>query len=272
MVEEGMCTNIDFSYLAFFTKFYVTSLTFPLLLSLRVHSQDSSAIHSIPRVQIKRYLSNPTDTNNSDRQYALLLKIKNPTLGPIRLRLHSNVNVDDDNVGTEATTKCFENVVIDSMTLQRENVHVLPQTTGTESDDNKNNGTETITLEPAEDSFLGIGKSSTSTPIIDNWGMNQEQEHQHGDSSMPQWTEDEDVWKILHVDNDVAWVQFMTHTRSNDNLSSSTSEFKYVAVPMVMEIELSEDSWESSLIQPSKDIKEGEKDVVRFTIYPVWKK
>jgi len=222
-----------------------------------------------------------------------LLKIKNPTLGPIRLRLHSNVHVDvNPDIGgvvdrdleaaaTVTATTCFENVVIDSMTLQRERVYVLPQSppqttddVGDDNDDDKSNnnnenGTEMITLEPAEDSFLGIGKASTSTPIIDNWGKKEEKSQEDDSSSIPQWTREGDTWEVLHVDNDVAWIQYIT---SRSPRTTKGDGFKYMTVPMVLEIEVSEDSWESSLIQRSKDIEDGENDFVRFTIYPVWKK
>ena len=203
--------------------------------------KDSSAIHSIPRIQIKKTRYNPT-TN----QYALLLQVKNPTLGPIRLRIHSNFD--------NAASSLFPNssdIVVDSMSLQSEIVDIIPPAPSQK---------ETFTLEAAEDSYLDMGKESGATTIAE-WSERI--------SNLDWSTGTERTCEPIVVNRDMAWVQFITEG-TDTNTSSSSSNNQFIGTPLLLEIEVGEDSWESSLIR-AREMENGEKDFVSFTILPVWK-
>jgi len=86
------------------------------------------------------------------------------------------------------------------------------------------------------------------------------------------WSKDDLNWstastcKLIGVNNDVAWVQLITK-----GPEEKTSDGNFIGTPLLLEIEVGEDSWESSLIH-AKEMIDGEKDFVPFTILPVWKK
>lgn len=205
--------------------------------------QDSSAIYSVPKVQLKRYVF-----NKSTNQFALLLEIKNPTLGPVRLRLHTNVE--------ESPEVALNNLIIDSMTLQREDVHVIQEK---ESIKSSNVQTEMLKLEPAEDSFLGIGQ--TAKAKTDDWGR---------DEKTIDWahSSEQSSWNIISIDDDTAWVQFTTSTIMDLDLYDNG---QFLATLMTLEVQIGEHSWESSLIQAKDNTIEGGKDTVTFKILPVWR-
>lgn len=191
--------------------------------------KDSSAIHSIPRIQIKRQ-----KYNSSTNQYALLFQVKNPTLGPIRLQIHSNF---DESVAFPSSC----DVVLDSMTLKKEVVNIIPPTPSVDK--------ELFTLEASE-------------------VMRKDSNGDRNDA----WSKDDLNWstastcKLIGVNNDVAWVQLITK-----GPEEKTSDGNFIGTPLLLEIEVGEDSWESSLIH-ANEMMDGEKDFVPFTILPVWKK
>jgi len=204
--------------------------------------KDSSAIYSVPKVELKRHLY-----SKSTNQFALLLQIKNPTLGPVRLCLHANVE--------ESSEVTLNNLIIDSMTLQREDVHILQEKRPTES---SNAQTEMLQLEPAEDTFLGIGQ--TAKAQADDWGR---------DETTIDWSHstEQSSWNVISLDNDTAWVQYTTTSTFDTNLFDHG---QFVATLMKLEVEVGDHSWESSLIQAKENTNEG-KDSVTFKILPVWK-
>ena len=204
--------------------------------------KDSSAIHSVPRVQIQEHKFNP-----STSQHALLFQLKNPTLGPVRLRIHSNFHE------TTTTTTSFPesyNAVLDSMTLQSEVVNVIPPT--------PSDAMDRFVLEAVEDAFLDIGTGTDVGGNVHGWGAS-------ASASDIEWSEERNC-KLIGVINDMAWVQFVTA-----GLGESVSDGKFMATPLILEIEVGDDSWESSLIQ-ARDMKDGGKDCVSFTILPVWRR
>jgi len=204
--------------------------------------KDSSAIYSVPKVQLKSYVF-----NKSTNQFALLLQIKNPTLGPVRLCLHANVE--------ESPEVTLNNLIIDSMTLQREDIHIIQEKRSTES---SNVQTEMLQLEPAEDTFLGIGQ--TAKAHTDDWGR---------DKTTIDWSNfiEKSSWNVISIDNDTAWVQYTTTATFDANLFDHG---QFVATLMKLEVEVGDHSWESSLIQAKENTNQG-KDSVTFKILPVWK-
>jgi hypothetical protein len=196
--------------------------------------KDSSAVHNIPRVIIKASRRHP-----STRHYAFLMNVKNPTIGPIRFRIHSNF--DDSHVFPSH----YNNVVIDPITLDTAKVDIV-QPTKSESI------MDLLALDGVEDSLLETEKSDRF--------------------DFTHWTDDTIEWdntsaaKMIHMEKDSAWIEFIV--RSGEHLNSSPASSQ--GSPIMMDIEISQGSWESSLIQ-SVSTSNGEKEMVSFVLLPVWK-
>jgi hypothetical protein len=207
--------------------------------------KDSSAIHGVPRVQIKA-----EKYNAQSNQYALLLQVRNPTLGPIRLRLCCNVN---ETIEFPDSSE----VILDPMTLQKATVNIMSPTQQTDQGMNM----EYISLEPVEDSFLDIGKEATTEFDIDGWVQTEDLD----------WSL-ESSFRLLSVVSDVVCIQYITGSvQTREGLDENQNEeCVYLGTPLSLEIEIGEESWESSLIQAR--VMEGEgKDLISFPILPVWR-
>jgi hypothetical protein len=207
--------------------------------------KDSSAIHGVPRVQIKA-----EKYNAQSNQYALLLQVRNPTLGPIRLRLCCNVN---ETIEFPDSSE----VILDPMTLQKATVNIMSPTQQTDQGMNM----EYISLEPVEDSFLDIGKEATTEFDIDGWVQTEDLD----------WSL-ESSFRLLSFVSDVVCIQYITGSvQTREGLDENQNEeCVYLGTPLSLEIEIGEESWESSLIQAR--VMEGEgKDLISFPILPVWR-
>eukprot|EP00979_Chaetoceros_neogracilis_P004109 scaffold715_cov217-Chaetoceros_neogracile.AAC.5 len=204
--------------------------------------KDSSAIHSIPRVQIKA-----EKYNSSSNQYAILLHIKNPTLGPVTLRL---CRTFDENAEFDDSSE----VILDPMTLQKATVNIIKET----QQFDERVAMKQVTLEAVEDSFLDIGKGAANSFSVDDW--------REGDLDLSL----KESFQVLSVTNDVAWIQYVTESVESQDGQESNEECRYLGTPLSLEIEISDESWESSLIQ-AQEMEGDEKDFVTFTILPVWR-
>jgi hypothetical protein len=207
--------------------------------------KDCSAVHSVPRVDIKAIKYHP-----SSFQYALLLGIQNPTLGPIRLKvgavLQENRKFPD----------CFE-VILDPLTFHKVKVDLILTTSAKPLASN----TEQIVIEPAEDLYFDVGKSHLQSSLDDK-----KDEWINADNI--DWSEG-NTCRLLTVSHDVAWVQYVTDNIQMQELQDRLDS-AYFGVPIELAVEVSDESWESSLIQVEE--KTGaEKDFVSLIILPVWK-
>ena len=122
-------------------------------------NQDSSAIEVLPRVRVS------IDASDGSR-HAFLIKVSNPTLGKIRLRLSPSKYTGECLWDSKTqTSTSLDNLLVDP--LRRVSVDAHLDTEVTKSIES----TELCELEPAEDSFLELGnKSSDSIPeAVANW-------------------------------------------------------------------------------------------------------
>lgn len=200
--------------------------------------KDSSAIHSVPKVEICSY---GNDKNNT---YALLMKIKNPTLGIIRLRLLSESSGNDSGDAMENA-----NLIIDSTTMEIVKAKTIPPLSAEMEG--------FVALDPVEDAFLELGKGHSHHPTeVTNWDAQQILRDAEVKSEL----------KVVAQKEDSLWVQYLI---ADQNQAANETK-NYLSTPLIMEIELGNGSWESSLIKTEKDLKDHV-DTVRFTILPVWK-
>jgi hypothetical protein len=197
------------------------------------NGKDSSAVHNIPRVVIKASRQHP-----STRDYAFLLNVKNPTIGPIRLRIHSNFDE------RYAFPPVYHDVVVDPMTLDTATIDVVQPTRSETLMD-------ILSLDGMEDSLL-------ETERMDRFDVSR-------------WSDETIEWdsisaaKTVHVGKDSAWIECIVRGKN-----STANPNSFLGSPIMMDIEIGQGSWESSLIQ-SEPMSDDEKELVSFVLLLVWK-
>jgi len=211
--------------------------------------KDSSAIEVLPRVRVS------IDASDGSR-HAFLIKVSNPTLGNIRLRLSpSNYSGERLWDSKTQTTAYLENVMVDP--LKRVSIDAHLDTDVTKAID----ATGFCELEPAEDSFLALGnKTSDNIPeAVSSW--------EAGDILFDSKVSKEIPATLRHLGKkqSVAWFELVVLESENDpNVHS--------AVPITMDLQVGDGSWESSLVQPRDDGDQDSKDFVSFDLVIIWKK
>ena len=141
--------------------------------------------------------------------------------------------------------------------LRRVSVDALLNTEVTKAIDS----TELCELEPAEDSFLELGnKASDNVPeAVTSW--------EAGDVLFESKVSEEKpaTLRQLGKKQSVAWFELVV-------LESSTDGGGHSAVPITMEVQVGDGSWESSLVQPRDTGSTDGKDFVSFDLVIIWDK
>ena len=201
--------------------------------------KDSSAVTSVPRIQICSH-----GKDSTSQKYAVLLKVRNPTLSMIRLRFSSaalSENIDDcelQNIPIDPFTQTFANARLCSPSTNDSCIY-----------------TEWAVLENAEDLFLDMGQVQNEEPSeVREWSATSALDSLDGRPTP--------CLRIVAKKKDTAWIEMITADSSSDQSSEIKS---HLAFPMEMEIEIGNGSWEASLIK-KRDVSEGEVDLVTFNI------
>jgi hypothetical protein len=121
--------------------------------------------------------------------------------------------------------------------------------------------TDLCDLEPAEDSFLELGKSYEEIPqAVSNWNPANVLAGKQVAASGPASS-----LSLIASKSSMAWFELVI-------MEEPTNDGVYCAVPLAMEIEVGNGSWESSLVQPDYKGESGEatNDVVTFNLILVW--
>jgi hypothetical protein len=220
-----------------------------LFLVCDFNPQDSSAIHVIPRIQVIQH--DPPCSENSNRR-VFLLKVSNPTLGTVRLRLaKSNYCGEIDHWDEFSTspelkpTVTLSGVLVESLQQTFMNVVILANV--------EINSTDTVELLSAEDSIIELGASANDTPAeVSQWNS----------STIPleNLTASAMMIRLVAKSASDAWYELVLPS-SGENASN--------AVPLAVEVDLGNGSWESSLIPTQPNVKD---DMVIFDLVLVWKK
>jgi hypothetical protein len=120
---------------------------------------------------------------------------------------------------------------------------------------------EQICLEAMEDAFLDVTKLNQQTPLDTD------------DDGWVDWSNDGNTCTLVSEQNDVAWIRYVTEsvTPMKEDLHIDEEDSTlYFGIPLKLEVEVSDDSWESSLIQVQE--KPGnQKDFVTICTLAVWK-
>ena len=116
-------------------------------------------------------------------------------------------------------------------------------------------------LEPAEDSFLELGeKASDNVPeAVSSWDAGDILFDSKVSKEMPA------TLRQLGQKKSVAWFELVVMESTIDQNVNS-------AVPITLELQVGDGSWESSLIQPQDDGNQDSKDLVSFDLVLIWDK
>ncbi|VEU43001.1 unnamed protein product [Pseudo-nitzschia multistriata] len=206
--------------------------------------KDSSAVEVLPRVRVSA-----AATDGS--RHAFLIKVSNPTLGTVRLRLAPSPYAGErhwDN--NEVTTKRLENIIVDP--FKRISLDAVLDVEVA----NKIEATDMCELEPVEDSFLELGnKTSDNVPeAVSSW----EAGNVLSDSKVSK--ENSATLRKLGQKKSVAWFELVVMESQRDSTA-------HTAVPVSMHLQVGDGSWESSLVQ-----SRGDDDFVSFDLVIVWDK
>jgi len=262
--------------------------------------KDSSAIHAVPLVCVRGVVrldiggggdegvnscddkaGDVTDDNGIVR-YILLLLVRNPTLGPVSLSMGPLPVATKKEEGPVY----LQDVILNSVSGETGNISlVAPPPSSSASPSSL--FSEEIHLGPAEDALLRVGDgrsgsisgNNDSPPAIETWGV-----EESGRDINTNVMENLSVRIVAASGGDRAWVRFVVDVpRSDDNvITKKAGQRLLLTSPMIMKINVGDGSWESALVQSGSgssegvgtgDVKkdnEGGKDVVTFTILPLW--
>ncbi len=204
--------------------------------------KDSSAIHVVPRVQLCRHGTEPVSG-----KVAVLLKVKNPTLNMIRLRF-SGPNSSEEVLNS----KELENILVDPFMETTIAKAEMCSSDSLSSID----PSEWIELDSAEDLLLDIGKRQQDDPeVVRSWDSAPLFDTLDSDS-LPKLT-------TIASRGDTSWVELVLPNTVVVGSDGEKTPSDYFAVPLSMQIEVGNGSWEASLIK-RRDVPEEEQDLVQL--------
>jgi hypothetical protein len=206
----------------------------------------------LPRVRVVHHSSD-------GMKHAFLLKVSNPTLGSVNLRLAGS-SYEGESVWDEpsATNAYLEDIVVDPLTQTSINA-VLHSQLSSELPP-----TDTCQLESAEDTFMELGKSSSDAPeAVIKWNTDNALKKTPGESTS--------ILRLVGQQKSMAWFEVVLAEPKEIPKAENTfdSKFKHNAIPLSLQVQVGEGSWDSSLIQ-SRFTEDGGKDFVSFEFVLAW--
>ena len=222
----------------------IAILTVPLFLILK----DSSAIHVMPRIGVLKH-----GTKSSYRVF--LIKVTNPTLGPVRLRFAtSSYQGEKDWEDNTKRNFLISDLLVDDIFQVHMNLELRTELS------TKMRQTESVELQSAEDSFIELGGKSTEVPDrVKNWELGDFDTTKSSEGSM------ESEMRLVASSASTAYFELALANAAGP----ATKENHAVAVPLTLQLETGNGSWESSLIQ--KVTKgDNEADWVSFDLVITW--
>jgi hypothetical protein len=254
--------------------------------SLRVgHGQwwkkDSSAIHVVPRVRVIRQgRSRQIDdtTTCQTTSYAVLLSVKNPTLNKIRLRLAASTTAaagPSESTSTPPSVSIdqreLENILVNPFTEKFVQGHLCPVDAMSSI-----TPTDYFILDPADDPFLDIGNKSSNTEggdplVVKNWDAMMTLGTIAGDGGIGS-SSSKSKLQLVATKGDTAWVELIlcfddaTSPPPIITTNDTSTNADYLTVPLALQIEVGNGSWEASLIKRRDDIPDEEMDLVTLNL------
>lgn len=152
----------------------------------------------------------------------------------------------------ESVSSDLRNLLVDPFSDQHINAHVMPEAVRSLE------STEICELQPAEDSFLELGKGADEVPeAVATWEASKVLSESMVSSDGPAGS-----LRLITSKNSVAWFELIVPEGSLEEGVDS-------AVPIALDIEVGNGSWDSSLVRPELS-EHGEKDIVSFDLVIAW--
>ena len=190
-------------------------------------------------------------------KHALLIKVSNPTLGVIRLRLQSSEYKGEPEWDSKSDrTPVLEDLLVDPLTQTKINTKLATETV------QQLQATHFCELEAAEDSFLELGKSLNNDEPEEVAQWDSEAVLSNSTISSESSTSNSTL-RLLAQKSAVGWFELVL-------LEMTAGNGLHSAVPLALQIEVGEGSWESSLVQPELTEGEGVKDMATFDLVLAW--
>jgi hypothetical protein len=185
------------------------------------------------------------------------LKVSNPTLGIVRVQIAGSNYAGERNWDDKTTTSSFlQNILVDPLSQVSVDAQLDVEVSSNIQ------VTDTCELEAAEDSFLELGKSSDSFPEdVTKW---------EGGNIILNSTVSKDnpsSARLVGQKKSVAWFEVVVMEPE----LSDPQKYVHSAIPVALQIQVGDGSWESSLIQPLQGLEGDSKDFVSFDLVVLWK-
>lgn len=205
----------------------------------------------MPRIGVVKH-----DTKGNYR--VLLIKVTNPTLGPVRLRFtSSSYKGEMDWYDYTKKNPIIPDLVVDDLFQVYMNLELQSGLTA------EMKQTESVELLSAEDSFIELGGKSTEIPDqVKNW---QVEDFARGDSAGDNNNDRESAMRLVASSASTAYFELALANAAGP----ATRENHSVAVPLTLQLETGNGSWESSLIQKVSG-GENDADWVSFDLVITW--
>jgi len=197
-------------------------------------------VHVIPHVHGVRNIL-------KDKSRIFLLKVTNPTLGPIRLRFCASSYIGEPGFDDKAEVDgMISSLLLDTFTQRHADIQLNSDILQGMM------ATETVELLSAEDSFIELGGKSREVPeSVANW--------------RPSQASDKPAMKLVAQSASTAWFEMSIPSTDGETASQKAIP----AVPFALQIEVGDGSWDTSLVQ--KKASEGdEQDRVTFHLVLTW--
>lgn len=218
--------------------------------------KDSSAMEVLPRARVLLHGSDGT-------RHAFLLKVSNPTLGAVHLRLAGSSYQGETMWNDPFTTNpLLENVLVDPLTQ----ISIDARLHADLASDLQ--PTDTCQLESAEDSFIEIGKKALDVPEpVAKWNASEILANVKGPAPS---------LRLAGQQKSMAWFELVlmeptTIAATAEEGRITEPKELHCAVPLSLQVQVGGGSWESSLIQP-QFTEDGGKDFVSFDLIVTWQK
>ena len=190
---------------------------------------------------------------SDETKHAFLLKVANPTLGSIRMRLAASDYAGEPVWDEPESVSChLQNLLVDPFTDQHINAQIMPHAL------RSLDPTEICELQAAEDSFLELGKVADEIPeAVANWDAGQILFKSNVSPNGPAAS-----LCLLASKNSMAWFELVV---LEGNLAQGVDS----AVSLSMDVEVGNGSWDSSLVHPEQ-LEQDKKDMVSFDLVIAW--
>ena len=196
-----------------------------------------------PNISIEKFKVERKDDTDGSVRLVLLLKVQNPTLGLIRIRFGSKTPY------TLKATKLLKNLLLNPYKREYVDASVI---ISSNENDFLCKLTDTVELQASEDILLELGRQQDKTALseVEKWDP----------SSTLNSSKLENMIRIVANHKDSAWFEIVLNDVHTVNQSQPDNFI--VTMPIGIQIQVGNNSWESSLIKPLDENTED--DFVQF--------